>query len=58
MSKYFLLQLKRVLRILPAIVLVAALLFGGLYLVYTGLITQWTQADVFAQRMIIFWNWD
>ena len=52
MSKYFLLQLKRVLRILPAIVLVAALLFGGLYLVYTGLITQWTQADVFQKVTI------
>lgn len=52
MSKYFLLQLKRVLRILPAIMLVAALLFGGLYLVYTGLITQWTQADVFQKVTI------
>ncbi len=47
MSKYLLTQLKRLLHIFPAILLVAALLYGGLSLAYNGMIRQWNQSDVF-----------
>ncbi len=47
MSKYFISQFKRQLRVFPAILLVAALLFGGLYLAYTGLVWQWNQSADF-----------
>ncbi len=47
MRKYFITQVKRILGILPAILLVAALLYGGLDLAYRGLIVQWNQSDEF-----------
>ncbi len=47
MGKYFTAQLKRQFRLLPALLLVAALLYGGLSLVYNGMIRQWNQSDVF-----------
>lgn len=47
MSKYFITQLKRLLRVFPAILLVAVLLYGGLTLALNGMILQWNQSDVF-----------
>ncbi len=47
MIKYFAIQIKRLLRFFPAVFLVAGLLYGGLYLVYSGLILQWNKSDDF-----------
>ncbi len=52
MSKYFLIQTKRLLRIFPAILLIAVLLYGGLNLAYNGMIRQWNQSDVF-QKVVL-----
>lgn len=42
MGKYFVIQLKRLALLLPAVLCVMALLFGGIYLVYRNLVSQWT----------------
>ncbi len=45
MSKYFGIQLKRLWRVMPIALWVMALLFGGVYLVYQGVVAQWTQSS-------------
>ena len=42
MGKYFIIQVKRLGRILPLLVCVMAVLFGGIYLVYQNLLSQWS----------------
>jgi len=45
MEKYFRAQIKRLCHLLPLVFCVMALLFGSVYLIYQGLITQWSQSD-------------
>ena len=45
MDKYFYAQIKRLWRLLPLLFCVMALLFGSIYLIYQGLITQWSESD-------------
>ena len=45
MGKYFKAQIKRLWRILPLVFCVMVLLFGSVYLIYQGLISQWSQSD-------------
>lgn len=45
MGKYFVIQLKRIGRILPLILCVMAILFGGISLVYQSLVSQWSDPD-------------
>ncbi len=47
MGKYFLIQIKRLGRILPIILCVMAILFGGIYLVYQSLVAQWSDPSRF-----------
>lgn len=46
MSKYFKAQIKRLWHLLPLVFCVMALLFGSIYLIYQGLVTQWTESDI------------
>lgn len=45
MDKYFVTQFKRLWRLLPLVVCVMGLLFGGVYLAYQGIVSQWMQSD-------------
>ncbi len=45
MGKYFKAQIKRLWRIMPLVFCVMALLFGSVYLIYQGLVSQWSQSD-------------
>lgn len=45
MEKYFGAQIKRLWRLLPLVFCVMALLFASVYLIYQGLVTQWSESD-------------
>lgn len=45
MGKYLKAQIKRLWRIMPLVFCVMALLFGSVYLIYQGLVSQWSQSD-------------
>lgn len=45
MDKYFKAQMKRLWRLLPLVFCVMALLFASVYLIYQGMVTQWTQSE-------------
>ena len=45
MVRYFLLQLKRITRLLPCIFLVLAIMAGGLYIVYQTVLGDWASDD-------------
>lgn len=45
MIRYFLLQLKRIARVLPCILLVSALMAGGLYITYQTVLEEWNSDD-------------
>lgn len=45
MKKYFGTQIKRLWRLMPLVLCVMALLFGSVYIIYQGLVSQWTESD-------------
>ena len=47
MGKYFLIQIKRLGRILPIVLCVMAVLFGGIYFAYKSLVAQWSDPSKF-----------
>ena len=47
MGKYFWIQIKRLGRILPIVLCVMAVLFGGIYFAYKSLVTQWSDPSKF-----------
>lgn len=52
MGKYLTIQLKRIGRLLPALILVAALLLTGVYGAYQGLLHRWEQGEAFQKVQI------
>lgn len=45
MDKYFNAQMKRLWHLLPLVFCVMALLFGSIYLIFQGVVSQWEQSD-------------
>ena len=52
MGKYFVLQVKRMLRLIPLMVLVGALLLCGFFLAYRGIVSKWEQENSFQKLQI------
>ena len=52
MNKYFITQLKRLWRLLPIAFCVLGLLFGSVYLIYRGVVSQWSESDTFKKMNI------
>lgn len=52
MGKYFVLQVKRMLRLIPLMVLVGALLLCGFFLAYRGIVSKWGQENSFQKLKI------